>query len=200
MKLKVVERDNAVLNVQVSQKEHTSLYNVPLDNLIDWYPFSNAYEYRLSKDNNCLELKRLRSTLPVSYGIDSNYSYLIKNSDYQCKIGEWYNKAVCMDNIEVIEKAKKYKLPVITEPFNLDTIEKGFHDIGVIFQSVKTIIIDRYLDNKNEEEIKLFKTKSDDIQFNEALKHSDNQVNYTYNDLGKIYNMLLLMKKICKAS
>ena len=72
MKLKVLDKNKGTLNVFHYNKERKTLDDVPLFNLIDWYPLSNAYEYKLSKNEEYLELKRLRSTLPASYDLMYN--------------------------------------------------------------------------------------------------------------------------------
>ncbi|MGI4156910.1 hypothetical protein ACR2U3_27020, partial [Klebsiella pneumoniae] len=150
------------------------------------------------RNGEYLELKRLRSTLPSSYGLDDNNQDIIRDNNHRCKIGYWYNPAVRKDNLKIIEKAKQYGLPIITEEYDANTVEQGFRDIGVIFQSLKTIVVTRYLEGKTEEELRIFNMKSEESQLNEALKESDFSVDLTYSDLGQIYNMLLLMKKISK--
>lgn len=198
MKLKILDKNKGTLNVFHYNKERKTLDDVPLFNLIDWYPLSNAYEYKLSKNEEYLELKRLRSTLPASYDLMYNNYDIIKDNNHRCKIGYWYNPAVRKDNLKIVEKAKQYGLPVITEPFDINLVEQGFRDIGIIFQSLKTIVVNRYLEGKTEEEVQTFNQKPEDTQLNEALKESDYSVDLTYSELGQIYNMLLLMKKISK--
>lgn len=198
MKLKILDKDNGTLNVFHRNKEHKTIDNVPTANLIDWYPLSNAYEYKLSRNGEYLELKRLRSTLPTSYELETNNQSIIRDNNHRCKIGYWYNPAVRKDNLKIIDKAKQYGLPVITEEYDSNIVEQGFKDLGVIFQSLKTIVVTRYLEGKTEEELRIFNMKSEESQLNEALKESDFSVDLTYSDLGQIYNMLLLMKKISK--
>lgn len=199
MKLYIESKEEATLNVFYKNGEFIDVEGVPLYNLVDWYPFSNAYEYKISNDKKYLELKRLRSTLPTSYGVKNNDKEGIKEDVRRCKIGNWYNLEVKEENLKIVDKAKKYGLPTITEPFDINIVEAGFRDLGVIFQSLKTIVVDRYLEGKTEEQLRLFYLKTEESQLNEALKESDFSVDITYSDLGQIYNMLLLMKKICKA-
>lgn len=199
MKLRILDKEKATLNVFHRNREHKTIDNVPTANLIDWYPLSNAYEYKLSRNEEYLELKRLRSTLPPSYGIEQNSADIIKDNNHRCKLGYWYNPAVREDNLKIVDKAKQYGLPIITEPYDTKVVEQGFRDIGVIFHSLKTIVVNRYLEGKTEEELRVFYMKSEESQLNEALKDSDFSVDLTYSDLGQIYNMLLLMKKISKA-
>ena len=53
MKLKILDKDNATLNVFHRNKEHKTIDNVPTANLIDWYPLSNQYRLRQHWENYC---------------------------------------------------------------------------------------------------------------------------------------------------
>lgn len=197
MKLRIKNENFGSLTLFYGDKEQKTII-VPVNTLIDWYPLSNAYEYKLGKKKKYLVLKRLRSTLPVSYGITNNSEFQLEDEDHACCMEGWVNKAVQRENYLIVDKAKIYGLPIITQPFNKKVVDKGFNDLGIIFNNLKDIIVDKHLEGKTKNEIRLFKMKSEDSQLSEALQDCDDSVNYTYSELGQIYNMLLLMKKICR--
>ncbi|WAW11988.1 hypothetical protein [Staphylococcus phage SAP6] len=194
MKLKIKDNQFASLTVNYTNNAKLHIDSIPVSTLVDWYPLSNAYEYKASNDFGYIELKRLRSSLPMSYGL--THRTLYKCETVKCKLGLWYNEKIKEDNEKIIEKAKLYGLPTIDEPFTSKDVKQGFSDLGVIFQTLKTISTNEYLKDKTIEEINTFSKKSEDYQLNEVLKYSTTLVDDTYSDLSQIYNMLLLMKKI----
>lgn len=197
MKIRIKDKSKGELEVFYKDKQNCKL-EFPVDTIADWYPFSNAYEYKLSKYKNYLILKRMRSTLPSSYGLSKNDKKISNMEGLKCDLELWVNPNVKRDNLRIIEKAESYNLPVINKPYTLSDVEKGFTDLGVIFNNLKDIVIDRYINTKTQKEKEIFYSKKEDSQLSEALKNSDSSVDLTYSDLGQIYNMLLLMKKIAK--
>lgn len=197
MKLTINNTETGDLKVFHKDREYKVL-QAPLDNLEDWYPFSYAYEYKLDKQGKALELKRLRSTLPTSYGVNNNMQGIVGRDNYKCNLDTWVNPAVQRENLKIIEKAKSYGLPVINEDYTKQEVRKGMKELGTIFTSLKDIVVKRYLEDKSEEQIKRFNMKAEENQLSEALQKSDVSVDYTYSELGQIYNMLLLMKKVAR--
>lgn len=197
MKLKINNKDKGDLIVFHKNKEYKEI-KVPLDNLEEWYPFSFAYEYKLDKFGKALELKRLRSTLPTSYGVSDNSAYAVGKDSCKCDLLTWVNPAVKRENMKVIAKAKSYGLPVINEPYTKQDVNRGMKELGVIFNNLKDIVVKRYLKDKTEEEIKRFNMKAEENQLSEALQKSDVAVDLTYSELGQVYRMLTLMKKIVR--
>lgn len=197
MKLMINNGDTGDLKVFHKNKEYKVL-QAPLNNLEEWYPFSYAYEYKLDKKGKELELKRLRSTLPTSYGISDNLQTTVNRVGYKCDLETWINPVVKKENLKIIQKAKSYGLPVINEPYTKKDVRRGMKELGVIFNNLKDIVVKRYLEGKTDEQIERFKTKAEDNQLAEALQKSDVSVDFTYSELGQIYKMLLLMKKIAR--
>ena len=199
MKIRIKNENEGELDVFYKDKQNRKLI-FPVETLMNWYPLSNAYEYKLSRHQDFLILKRMRSTLPTSYGLTKNDKKIAGMEGMRCDLKTWINPNVQEENSKIIEKAKSYNLPTIDQKFNLEDVNKGFTDLGVLFNNLKDIVIKRYLKDKTEKQKKVFFTKKEDSQLSEALKHSDSQIDLTYSDLGQIYNMLLIMKKIAKAS
>lgn len=197
MKLKVLNREEGVLKVFVGAGKFENI-DVPLSNIEEWYPFSNAYEYKYRKYQKVLELKRLRSTLPQAYDVGSNSKSDVRHPDRVCRVEEMYNKTVHRDNLRIIEKAKSYDIPTITDDFTAEDVEKGFFKLGIIFEDLIKIVIDKYLEGKEPAEVAEFLLKSESLQLAEAFAEEDDKVTLTYNELGQIYSMLTVMKKITR--
>ncbi len=193
MKLKIKNKFMGVL--EVTNSMGVTNLDVPLNNIHEWYPFSNAYSYKYNVKTKELVLKRLRSSLPVSYGIRTSKEY---SKDRVCNTVTWLNHAVKDSNLYIINKAKSYGLPVITETYTQEDVDYGFAQLNVIFSELKSLIISRYLEDKDSDFITKFNRHNPETQYHLAVQDADDAVNATYDELGQMYKMLLLMKKLSK--
>ncbi|AAX92360.1 anti-sigma factor [Staphylococcus phage Twort] len=194
MKLKIKNKFMGVL--EVTNSMGVTKLDVPLSNIHEWYPFSNAYSYKYNVKTKDLVLKRLRSSLPVSYGIErASKEY---DKDKVCNTVTWINHSVKDSNLHIINKAKSYGLPVITEKYTYEDVDYGFAQLNVIFSELKSLIINRYLEDKDGSFIVKFKRHNPETQYHLAVQDADEVINNTYDELGQMYKMLLLMKKLSK--
>ncbi len=197
--MKLVFKDKQEVEVMVYHKKDSYVkFKAPIESIINWYPLSNSYDYKLAKDKNFLELKRLRSYLPTSYGISDNNSSLKKEEGNRCNLNTWYNPIVEKYNMKVIKKAEEYGITTIKDKFTQEDVDEGFDILGVMLNTMKDVSLERYKKSLSDRYLKKFNLKSKDTQVSEALQHTDASTDYTYDMLGKIYNMLVIMKKIIK--
>lgn len=195
MKLRIKNKFMGVLEVNNSMG--VTKLEAPLSNIHEWYPFSNAYSYKFNTKTQELILRRLRSSLPVSYGIEKNNEECYSRSK-TCSIITWVNNDVKEKNLYIINKAKSYGLPVITEPYKLSDVDYGFAQLNVIFTELKALIIKQYIENKDSSFVTKFKKYNPETQYHMAVQNSGEDVLNTYDELGQMYKMLTLMKKISR--
>lgn len=197
MNILVISKDKSILTVKWKREEVTLL--VDNSTLINWYPFNSLYHYRMDKDNKeILKLKRGRGYGNVSYRLADTNSDLNNYPQWQVNTNNWVCPTVQKDNEQMIKDAKEWGLPVITEPFDYEMVERGMLKLGDRLSELSNSVIDYYLSDKSALERWEFKMKDRDNQVRYALRGLGNEVDEKYCMIGQIYVMLKLMKKIAR--
>ena len=190
MKLVIKDRENSYLKCRYKNSED-KIIKVNLDNLIEWYPLSLAYDLKISNTGGKLQLCRLTSTLPKHY--KKTDTYLVDEQDYT----EYFTfDSVKEDNLKLKERAKELGITFIDEDFDIEKVLMNFAKIRIIFEKVNLIVLDKYKETLNKKQLKRLIDNDLTTQIDRALSKSDDTLNNAYDELGQLYNMTVIMKKI----
>lgn len=190
MKLVIKDRENSYLKCRYKNSEDR-IVKVNLDNLIEWYPLSLAYDLKISNTGDKIQLCRLTSTLPKHY--KETDTYLVDEQDYT----EYFKfDSVKEDNLKLKERAKEFDITFIDEEFDIEKVLMNFAKIRMIFEKVNLIVLDKYKETLNNKQLKRLIDNDLTTQIDRALSKSDDTLNNAYDELGQLYNMTVIMKKI----
>lgn len=190
MKLVIKDRENSYLKCRYKNSED-KIVKVNLDNLIEWYPLSLAYDLKISNTGDKIQLCRLTSTLPKHY--KETDTYLVDEQDYT----EYFKfESVKEDNLKLKERAKEFDITFIDEDFDIEKVLMNFAKIRMIFEKVNLIVLDKYKETLNNKQLKRLVDNDLTTQIDRALSKSDDTLKNAYDELGQLYNMTVIMKKI----
>lgn len=190
MKLVIKDRENSYLKCRYKNSEDR-IIKVNLDNIVEWYPLSLAYDLKISNTGDKIQLCRLTSTLPKHY--KETYTYLVDEQDYT----EYFKfDSVKEDNLKLKERAKEFDITFIDEDFDIEKVLTNFAKIRMIFEKVNLIVLDKYKETLNAKQLKRLIDNDLTTQIDRALSKSDDTLNNAYDELGQLYNMTVIMKKI----
>lgn len=190
MKLVIKDRENSYLKCRYKNSED-KIVKVNLDNLIEWYPLSLAYDLKISNTGDKIQLCRLTSTLPKHY--KETDTYLVDEQDYT---EHFTFDSVKEDNLKLKERAKEFDITFIDEDFDIEKVLMNFAKIRMIFEKVNLIVLDKYKETLNNKQLKRLIDNDLTTQIDRALSKSDDTLNNAYDELGQLYNMTVIMKKI----
>lgn len=191
MKLVIKDKNNTYLKCKYNNKEDR-IIKVNLDNILEWYPLSLGYDLKVDKTGNKLQLCRLTSNLPRHYR-DKGGSFVVENQVIDDKI---CFENILSDNLKIKGKAKKYDITFIDEYYDINIVEENFSKIRLMFEEINKITLEKYLKTMTEKQKTLFKELDLSSQIDKALRNSDNDLNNAYDELGQLYNMNVIMKKV----
>lgn len=190
MKLVIKDRENSYLKCRYKNSEDR-IIKVNLDNIVEWYPLSLAYDLKISNTGDKIQLCRLTSTLPKHY--KETDTYLVDEQDYT----EYFKfDSVKEDNLKLKERAKEFDITFIDEEFDIEKVLMNFANIRMIFEKVNLIVLDKYKETLNNKQLKRLIDNDLTTQIDRALSKSDDTLNNAYDELGQLYNMTVIMKKI----
>lgn len=190
MKLVIKDRENSYLKCRYKNSEDR-IIKVNLDNIVEWYPLSLAYDLKVSNTGDKIQLCRLTSTLPKHY--KETDTYLVDEQDYT----EYFKfESVKEDNLKLKERAKEFGITFIDEDFDIEKVLMNFAKIRMIFEKVNLIVLDKYKETLNNKQLKRLIDNDLTTQIDRALSKSDDTLNNAYDELGQLYNMTVIMKKI----
>lgn len=190
MKLVIKDRENSYLKCRYKNSEDR-IVKVNLDNIVEWYPLSLAYDLKISNTGDKIQLCRLTSTLPKHY--KETDTYLVDEQDYT----EYFKfESVKEDNLKLKERAKEFGITFIDEDFDIEKVLMNFAKIRMIFEKVNLIVLDKYKETLNNKQLKRLIDNDLTTQIDRALSKSDDTLNNAYDELGQLYNMTVIMKKI----
>jgi len=190
VKLVIKDRENSYLKCRYKNSED-KIIKVNLDNLIEWYPLSLAYDLKISNTGDKIQLCRLTSTLPKHY--KETDTYLVDEQDYT----EYFTfDSVKEDNLKLKERAKEFDITFIDEDFDIEKVLMNFAKIRMIFEKVNLIVLEKYKETLNNKQLKRLIDNDLTTQIDRALSKSDDTLNNAYDELGQLYNMTVIMKKI----
>ncbi|BCG66357.1 hypothetical protein [Staphylococcus phage vB_SsapH-Golestan101-M] len=190
MKLVIKDRENSYLKCRYKNSED-KIVKVNLGNLIEWYPLSLAYDLKISNTGDKIQLCRLTSTLPKHY--KETDTYLVDEQDYT---EHFTFESVKEDNLKLKERAKEFGITFIDEDFDIEKVLMNFAKIRMIFEKVNLIVLDKYKETLNNKQLKRLIDNDLTTQIDRALSKSDDTLNNAYDELGQLYNMTVIMKKI----
>ena len=190
MKLVIKDRENSYLKCRYKNSEDR-IVKVNLDNIVEWYPLSLAYDLKISNTGDKIQLCRLTSTLPKHY--KETDTYLVDEQDYT---EHFTFDSVKEDNLKLKERAKEFGITFIDEDFDIEKVLMNFAKIRMIFEKVNLIVLDKYKETLNNKQLKRLIDNDLTTQIDRALSKSDDTLNNAYDELGQLYNMTVIMKKI----
>lgn len=190
MKLVIKDRENSYLKCRYKNSEDR-IVKVNLDNIVEWYPLSLAYDLKISNTGDKIQLCRLTSTLPKHY--KETDTYLVDEQDYT---EHFTFDSVKEDNLKLKERAKEFDITFIDEDFDIEKVLMNFAKIRMIFEKVNLIVLDKYKETLNNKQLKRLIDNDLTTQIDRALSKSDDTLNNAYDELGQLYNMTVIMKKI----
>lgn len=191
MKLVIKDKNNSYLKCKFNNKKDR-IVKVSLDNILEWYPLSLAYDLKVDKTGGKLQLCRLTSNLPSHYG-DEDKGYIVEEQYIQDVI---VFDSVFESNLKLKNKAKKYDITFIDENYNINVVEENFSKIRLMFEEINKITMENYIKTLTPKELKEFNDLDLDTQIDKALRKSDIDLTNAYDELGQLYNMNVIMKKI----
>lgn len=193
-----ITRNISAINVQQGYGGNKS-YAFKNNTLKYWYPLNINYVYKYSLSRDDLYLTPVDSYIyAYDYGIETKNRSKAKGSRFDPNTDEWYNETVANDNKYIMDRAKE--LGIVT----LDDIDTcNYFDIGKSFQTISDtnqILRDKLTDRALEH--------ADTTSFLHADKEEQDIFMYNFITdeeqkhlitLGKMYNMLVLIRKIKEA-
>lgn len=191
MKLIIKDRDNVYLKCK-HKNVADKILKMNLETIVEWYPLSLAYDLTVGSEGEYLRLCRLTSTLPYHYG-DEGKGYVIDKQDIDTDI---HFEGVYRENKRLINKAKDYGLLTLEDEYTINEVVENFAKVRLIFEEINAILIEKHIKDLTPEDKAIFLQEDRDIQVDKALRNSSDDLTGAYDDLGQLYNMNVIMKKI----
>lgn len=191
MKLIIKDRDNVYLKCK-HKKIADKILKMNLETIVEWYPLSLAYDLTVDSEGDYLRLCRLTSTLPYHYG-DEGQGYVIDKQGIDTDI---HFEGIYQENKRLINKAKDYGLLTLEDEYTINEVVENFAKVRLIFEEINAILIENHIKSLTPEDKAIFLQEDRDIQVDKALRNSSDDLTGAYDDLGQLYNMNVIMKKI----
>jgi hypothetical protein len=192
MKTIVEHEDKITLQIQTTGDE-VKEFLLPIMNVHYWYPFNINFTYRYTNSKGYLYLIKERDYLGENlYKVD----ILKRTKPLEDRNGVMFHPNVYQRNKYIIEKAKSFGLPVITEVYKLEDVERGFGQISTLVKVIKGRVEDRFFD-KNEDAWYSPEIPTDEWDQAVYAYAEEDELIYLQ-ELGEMYTMLSLMRKIAE--
>ena len=190
MKTVVEQPGTLTLKVQTTGDTVKGI-DFPFHNVHYWYPFNINFTYRYTNSKNFLYLVKERDYEgPNLYNVD----ILKRTKAMGTKDGAMYNPSVHERNQYIINKAKSLGIPVITDDYTYQDVNKGFKRVSGLIRVVKDQIEARYL--LNEDEIIVSPEIASDSWDTEVYACATAAEKEVLQEFGEMYAMLNLMRKM----
>jgi hypothetical protein len=192
MKTFVEHEDKITLQIQTTGDE-VKEFLLPIMNVHYWYPFNINFTYRYTNSKGYLYLVKERDyTGENLYKVD----ILKRTKPLGDRNGVMFHPNVYQRNKYIIEKAKSFGIPVITEPFKIEDVELGFNQISTMIKVIKGRVEDRFFDNNEDA---WYSPEIPTDEWDRAVYEHAKEDELTYlQELGEMYTMLSLMRKIAE--
>ncbi|AMQ66627.1 anti-sigma factor [Bacillus phage Shbh1] len=194
--MKLTVRNNYLhLTVETTIDSKIKNYTLPMEyahNIHYWYPFNSNFYYKYSNFKNILYL-----TKDKGYSGDNVYDIkdLKKTKALKKLEGVWFNSTVYYRNLEKMIIAKTLGIPVVNQPFTMKDVVRGFKTWSLEVERLKNTLIDRSFESDDFLTPEMLSYGWDDKFFELATK---DELRYLKEDLGEIYIMLSVMRKIAE--
>jgi len=196
MKIHLGKEEGYMLCSDSTGKHEIGRVTFPRETLLDWYPLSVNYEYRLDTMKGMYFLAPREYSHPKKYGI-SKKKRNTATEQASFTPPKFFVQEVYEDNQEVLKRAEERGFPKLYEEgttlAQIEALHKDLtYDVDV---PIKTAIIDRAYENMKEEEwLKFFKSEEENkdvILYNYATKEELQQLCET----GSLRILLNLLRK-----
>lgn len=198
MKFTIDNKDTGTLEVRVGNfKEKTKFSGMDLDKVYQWYPMNIYYKLRYQAPKDRLYLF---PTDNPPLNVDYDYEERSRTKPDGVQIKEIGPEMVCMnvmlDNIELSREASKLGIPnMVVGDYTTTQIKEGIEDLLALLDTYK-----ESLEYRIEKEGKLeeFRKKALQEQDSMLYSYSTEEEQESMKQLGKMYTMLNLMRKIAE--
>lgn len=192
MKLQALP-DKVKLSVKTTSK-HFKDFNLPKMNIHYWYPFNLNFTYRYTEAKDYLYLVKEKGYTGANiYRAD----ILKRTKPLENKNGVMFHPQVFFRNKQIMLHAKSLGLPIISEAYTMQDVQKGFNMLDSMIQSVREDLENRFVWN-NEDAWYITDTNSEEWDEN-LYSHATVEELTNLQQYGEIYSMLTLMRKLCEA-
>lgn len=157
-------------------------YRFEPESIKDWYPFNNAYGYYYNAKLDEIFLSS-NSTQTRNNFNPIKPTYL--------NILVWYNDGVRNDNMRVAGVANHYGIKSIFDNYTMDDVKEGFAKISNVLDSFTKSMILKH-DTRN--------ITGDMNRDTKCLVKCSPEENKTYAEIGDVYSMLGVMRKVKECS
>lgn len=198
MRFTIDNKDTGTLKVRVGNvKEYKEFEGLDLTKIYQWYPMNISYVYRFQEPRDRLYLYPVKNP-PLT--TDYNYEYRTRRKPKGTVIADINPTMACMnvmkDNMELCMQADELGLPhLLTANYTHEQSKKGILDTLGMLDSVKDALEKRL---EKEEDLSNYRQLSlqeqDNVLYLYATETELNQMK----QIGKLYTMLNLMRKISK--
>lgn len=188
--IKDLQKNQIMLEIESTGKEVLEFF-FPTANVHYWYPFNLNFSYRYSDSKKILYLVEEKG-----YAGENIYNAetLKRSKRLPERSGVMFHAGVYHRNMYIMVKAAQLGLPSMDEHYDSADIQRGFDIVAEAVADIKLEIEDRYME------------KCDEAMLFQYIPNEDwDQAIYEYiapeerkelTELGEMYNMLVLMKKL----
>lgn len=197
MKFTVDDENTGTLSVRISnKKEYVEFPGMDLDKIYQWYPMNICYSLRYQEGTDSIYLYP-RGNPPEN--IDYNYSKSLRTKPAGVVIDDIGPDMMCTnvmkDNVQLMALADSLGLPYMIEHnYTLKETKQGIVHLLDMLDAIKETFELRM----NERELKEFKSLPLQERDNVLYSHATEEDKEEMKQLGKLYTMLSLMRKIAR--
>lgn len=188
--IKDLQKNQIMLEVESTTKEVLEFF-FPAVNVHYWYPFNLNFTYRHSDSKKILYLVEEKG-----YAGENIYNAetLKRSKRLPQRNGVMFHSGVFHRNMYIMAKAKELGIPVIKQQYDSADVQRGFDIIAEAIAAIKLQIEDRYMDKCDEATLFQYIPNEDwDQAIYEYIAPEERK---ELTELGEMYNMLVLMKKL----
>lgn len=187
-----IEHNQVVLKVPTTDKDFKE-FRLPKMNVHYWYPFNINFSYKYSSSKDYMYLVKEKG-----YTGDNHYKVdvLKKTKPLDKRGGVMFHPYVYKRNKKIISRAKELNIPVITDSFNLEIVEDGFAQIGVLIHTLKNRVEDRVSDKYGLDLYKYEPKPLNEEWDKDIFEVMTEDERFFLLELGEIYSMLTVMRKL----
>lgn len=190
----LLEEDRLLLEVRSTLNEPRE-FNLPKINLHYWYPFNLNYHYKYSDSRDFLYLVKDKGYEgPPIYEVN----ILRRTQQLPQRNDVMFNQHVFRRNMYIMTKAAQMGIKTVKELFDEDDVDDGFATVGAAIETIKERIEDRYIEAC--EDPATFQGMPTEEYDAVIFSYMTEEERAELVELGEIYSMLVLMKKMIEGS
>jgi hypothetical protein len=192
MKLKT-DVDKVKLEVLTTNKKVKTMY-LPKMNIHFWYPFNVNFYYKFTDSKNFLYLVKEKGYEGNNY---YNIDILKRTKQLAQRNGVMFHPGVYKRNKYIIEKARAIGIPTIQDIYTAEDIEVGFNVLSDCMAALKDRVEERFMSDVGEGMFVQF-LPSEEWDA-EVYSHMTEEEQEALIELGEMYSMLNVMRKLTEA-